>query len=486
MKKKENNLIRIGQMAKKAGVSAPTIKHYVNEGLLPAPVKTSKNMAYYDESCVERIKLIKKLQKEKFLPLDVIKRIIDSGEAIDEDMAMGKAILKSHKIPTQSKLIKESQIVKRTGYPLEKIRLLEKEELIQPGISENGKVYDEADCQIIELIKRREEIGVRFDYSIQVFRVYRDAIKQAVAKDTSIFAMDLVGDIPTQKAIRLMTEADETLTDFMVCYRQKMSKITGEVAIRQINQLPNSLKFLNFFPVEGNELPKTPPKDLLLKCFYYFCKGDFKKARDTIAKRTLTSSDYDAINISILADIFSGNIKHAGSKVTKYLSKPSAYVLNNAVAALTYLFSISAAGGFSEPMLNIKKTLGYLKRIEKSNERHVFSLDFARYICGAVYTMLPEAVNLYQEGVDILSQLDWTVTRKKLEETTFPEWLIRTIDYEILPAIEIRINRFLAEGYRNLGQNEHALLHLNELLAISDPDSDMAEWAGMQRIHITK
>jgi DNA-binding transcriptional MerR regulator len=80
-KPQKKNLLRIGQLAKKAGVSAPTIKYYVKQGLLPQPLKTSRNMAYYDQSCVERINLIKQIQKERFLPLDVIKRLIESGES---------------------------------------------------------------------------------------------------------------------------------------------------------------------------------------------------------------------------------------------------------------------------------------------------------------------------------------------------------------------------------------------------------------------
>ena len=106
----KDRLMRIGQLAKKAGVSAPTIKHYVKEGLLPRPVKTSRNMAYYDQSCVARINLIKRIQKERFLPLDVIKRLIESGESYDEELELGRAILKSHKEPLPQKLGKGSQV----------------------------------------------------------------------------------------------------------------------------------------------------------------------------------------------------------------------------------------------------------------------------------------------------------------------------------------------------------------------------------------
>ena len=37
-------LLRMGELAEASGVPAPTIKHYLREGLLPEPVKTSRNM----------------------------------------------------------------------------------------------------------------------------------------------------------------------------------------------------------------------------------------------------------------------------------------------------------------------------------------------------------------------------------------------------------------------------------------------------------
>src|SRR5436190_14497445 len=69
--------MKISELAEASGVSAGTIKHYLREGLLPEPVKTSRNMAYYPAEFVERIRLIKQLQEERFMPLRVIKSMLD-------------------------------------------------------------------------------------------------------------------------------------------------------------------------------------------------------------------------------------------------------------------------------------------------------------------------------------------------------------------------------------------------------------------------
>jgi DNA-binding transcriptional MerR regulator len=71
-------LIRISDLATRSGVPAPTIKHYMREGLLPEPHKrTSRNMAYYDARLAERVRVIKELQSERFLPLKVIGDVLE-------------------------------------------------------------------------------------------------------------------------------------------------------------------------------------------------------------------------------------------------------------------------------------------------------------------------------------------------------------------------------------------------------------------------
>src|SRR3712207_5420184 len=74
-----DGLLRMKELAEASGVPAPTIKHYLREGLLPEPVKTSRNMAYYPPEFVERILLIKQLQEERFMPLRAIKQVLDEN-----------------------------------------------------------------------------------------------------------------------------------------------------------------------------------------------------------------------------------------------------------------------------------------------------------------------------------------------------------------------------------------------------------------------
>lgn len=71
--------MRMAELARESGVSRETIHYYLREGLLPRPVKGGKTVAYYDESHLERLALIRRLREEKYLPLAVIRRVVEAG-----------------------------------------------------------------------------------------------------------------------------------------------------------------------------------------------------------------------------------------------------------------------------------------------------------------------------------------------------------------------------------------------------------------------
>ena len=57
--------MKISELVQSAGVPASTIRFYIKEGLLPAPIKTGKTSAYYSKTHLERITYIKEQTAEK-------------------------------------------------------------------------------------------------------------------------------------------------------------------------------------------------------------------------------------------------------------------------------------------------------------------------------------------------------------------------------------------------------------------------------------
>src|SRR5260370_37909565 len=140
-------MLRMGELARASGVSAATIKHYLREGLLPEPVKTSRNMAYYPAEFVERIKMIKQLQEERYMPLRVIKDLLeedpDRARALIE---LGDRLLE-HALEGESERVSAAEL-RRYEVPREVLDRLAELGVLTPD--KDG--YSPSDVRIVEAI----------------------------------------------------------------------------------------------------------------------------------------------------------------------------------------------------------------------------------------------------------------------------------------------------------------------------------------------
>ena len=112
-----------------SGVGRETIRFYIREGLLPQPERPARNVALYDESFVERIRLINELKTKRYLPLQVIRRILAESEGpnapeVTSLLALDGQIfpaLESTTAPAPEPL---EAIARRVGIPAEEIHEL--------------------------------------------------------------------------------------------------------------------------------------------------------------------------------------------------------------------------------------------------------------------------------------------------------------------------------------------------------------------------
>lgn len=484
MKRKTKNLLRISELAERAGVSPSTIKHYVNEGLVPKALKTGKNMAYYDVSCVTRIKLIKKMQKERFLPLDVIKRVIDSKAPDAEEMRLGEAILKTHRQPHESQRVMEAQVSHRTGYPRHKIALLEKEGLVLPESGEEGKSYDSVDLRIIETIKKREESGLPFDYSLATIRFYRDAIRKAVEGDMHFFVQTLFGSIPTRQAVTFMTDADDLLDNFMVLYRQKLLRHLSSAAIRKVNELPGRLALISCLPVRLDEGIASPPDGSPLRIVFHLCAGRWDQALASLGAASLEGTALTRPSVTVLAHLLKGDTASALTAAERDIAEPSARMLDNAAAALAHIFAIGAASGFSRPLYLAKRGIDFLRRNDSIRETHPLVRLFCAYVAGSVYVSLPDVFGVFPAGMEALEEVRRVLEAGKFSMAGLPGWLADAFRHEILPALEIRVNRFLADGCLEAGDTLSARKSLERVVSIDSPSGPHAEWARLKLLEL--
>lgn len=153
--------LRMSVLVQATNVPKSTILHYVKEGLLPAPVKTSPNMAYYDPECISRIKYIKMVQARYHLPLPRIKELIDScgvdeGTPLDPILELNELIFGTPEKDT----INLELFCKETGLTPESVNQLIRARVLIP--LENGR-FDPEDVRMGAILYRAQQLGMTAD-----------------------------------------------------------------------------------------------------------------------------------------------------------------------------------------------------------------------------------------------------------------------------------------------------------------------------------
>lgn len=141
-----------------SGVPKSTILHYLNEGLLPPPLKTSRNMAYYDPACVERLIFIKFMQKRHRLPLEEIKKILQGPEPGREFLAFQElnAVIFGGP-PDKGELLDVKAFCRATGLSHREVQ-----ELLAAGVLLPLKAckFDQEDVALGRLLRGGLDVGV--------------------------------------------------------------------------------------------------------------------------------------------------------------------------------------------------------------------------------------------------------------------------------------------------------------------------------------
>ncbi len=216
----ENGLLKMSELAEASGVSAGTIKHYLREGLLPDPVKTSRNMAYYPPAFVDRIRLIKQLQEERFMPLKAIKRVLaddpDRARALVEveDKILARA---QH---SESSRISRAEAERRYGIPREALDRLEEIGVLTP----NSRGFSQLDARMLEAISRFRAGGYDEQIGFTVYDTlrYKSALESLVKEEVEVVLERLAGDVEPDRIVELLEAGSEPLRDLIAAMHSKL------------------------------------------------------------------------------------------------------------------------------------------------------------------------------------------------------------------------------------------------------------------------
>ena len=220
----ERGLLRMSELAERSGVSTGTIKHYLREGLLGEVadiVRTSRNMAYYPPEYVERVRLIKRLQEDRYMPLKVIRGMMDSdpGRAAAlielEDRILERAIAAG-----EGERVSAAEVRRRYEIPANVLDRLAELGVLTP----TARGYDADDAAIIEAISRFRAGGYDEQLGFTVFDTlrYREALEPLVAEEVRTLLDRLAGEVEVERAVEIIAAGVQPLRALIGAMHSKL------------------------------------------------------------------------------------------------------------------------------------------------------------------------------------------------------------------------------------------------------------------------
>ncbi len=221
----EPQLLKMSELAERSGVSAGTIRYYLREGLLGDGediVRTSRNMAYYPLSYVQRIELIRRLQEERFMPLRVIKGALEQDpERVHALIELEDRILERALSNAEQRTRASAKAV-RERYEIPRNVL---DRLAEIGVlTPNRSGYDQDDVKIIEAIASFRAGGYDEALGFTVYDTlrYREALEPLVQEEVLALLDRLAGEVEIERAMEIVAAGVEPLRELLGAMHSKL------------------------------------------------------------------------------------------------------------------------------------------------------------------------------------------------------------------------------------------------------------------------
>lgn len=213
-------LMKISELADAAGVPVATIKHYLREGLLPEPVKTSRNMAWYRPESVDRVRLIKRLQNERFMPLDAIRSLLEDEPERAEAMLEIEDRILQRVVEHGGDHMTREEAAERYEMPPEVLDRLAEIGILSP----DRRGYGPLDIKVIEAISRFRAGGYDEKIGFTVYDTlrYRRALEDLVAQEVEMVKQRLAGEVEPERVVEMLEAGAEPLEDLIAALHTKL------------------------------------------------------------------------------------------------------------------------------------------------------------------------------------------------------------------------------------------------------------------------
>lgn len=212
-------LLKIGALARRAGVPVATVKHYLREGLIAPARRTGKTMAWYDPALVDQIRSIRELQRTRFLPLDVIRDLLGRDRDAQDDLAAAEAIAKvlARRSPRSRT---RAEVIAAGAVPAE-LEWLERTGLAVP--SGPDRRYAGDDLALLVTLGTARRAGISRDMlPFEILVEYLAALRALVDVELRMYRAGVLAKARSGDTRKLTTAATRLSERLVVLLRRKL------------------------------------------------------------------------------------------------------------------------------------------------------------------------------------------------------------------------------------------------------------------------
>jgi DNA-binding transcriptional MerR regulator len=178
-------------------------------------------MAYYPPDYVERIRLIKRLQEDRFMPLKVIRGMLE--EDLDRTVALVELedrILQRALERRETERVSPAEIRRRYDLPQNVLERLAEIEVLTP----TSRGYDADDVAIIEAMVRFRAGGYDEALGFTVYDTlrYREALQPLVEEEVRTLLGRLAGEVDAERAGEIIASGSEPLRELLGAMHSKL------------------------------------------------------------------------------------------------------------------------------------------------------------------------------------------------------------------------------------------------------------------------
>ena len=451
----DNSLLRIGELASKSGVTPRTIRFYVQEGLLPKPVKSRKTLAHYQADCIDKVKAIKKAQAERFLPLVVIRKILEENNFDYTALVRPKSVMNSDDSLSTPEIdsgsterINLKEICVELEIPIEAINKIKRLKWIRPEITRRQEIiavteYDFL-CQFAKLLRKGMEWRDITDLFLSIQGIVEKGVDTELRTAIQWIMKNPMLDIDDVLALEAKVSRSFINLIRMCCIENiiQQIKITSDNAYRAIADegfaLPEDEtidQIKHFEKSISNEFPDVRAlSDLALG---YSCIGHLSQSIRCL--RRVLKIDPQNVEAQVRIIWYRRFAKRKSEQIKlrrdleNIIKKNPAYALGHVFLSTWYAIEISEIDDNNEVLRKINQCFHEIDQIEKNAPRDLHEWVIIQYAKGRIPFVATLSSDSQIKGTKSFKEI--IEQKKEINEyynkrmPFFPNWLWPNVYY---------------------------------------------------------